>query len=68
MVSCPLSAMLCGTFYLEGKMLEEMCGAIGPVCLCSASGINPHTNRRGLRPRRVFGSDLPAHQYRPPDK
>ena len=41
--------LFCGS-YFEGKMLEEMCGAIGLVCFGSASSINPHPNRRCLRP------------------
>lgn len=61
MMSYPLFVMLCERLYLEGKVLEEMCGAIGLVCFCSASSINPDADRRRLRPRRVFGSDLPSH-------
>lgn len=61
MISYALFITLCETLYLESKVLEEMCGAIGLVCFCSASSINPDTDRRRLRPRRVFGSDLPFH-------
>ena len=53
-----LPLMICKYSYFEGKMLEEVCGAIGLVCLCSTPSINPYTNGRGLRPRRVFGSNL----------
>lgn len=44
--------------YLEGKMLEEVCGAVGLLCLCSGAGIDPHADGRGLRIRGVLGSDL----------
>jgi len=47
-----------GMLNLESKVLEKMCGAIGLVCFCPASSINPYTHSRCLRPRRVFSSDL----------
>lgn len=48
--------------YLEGKVLQEMCGSIGPVRLCAASSIDPYTDGRRLGPRGVLGSDLGANQ------
>lgn len=46
--------------YLEGEMLQEVCCAIGLVCLCSRASIDPYADRRCLGPGRVFCSDLPA--------
>ena len=57
-----LSQLQIASPYLEGKVLQEMCGAIGLVRLRATSGIDPHTNCRGLRPRRVLGSDLQTGQ------
>ncbi len=50
--------------YLEGKMLEEVCGAICLVSLCSGAGVDPHADRRGLRIGRVLGRDLGAIEVR----
>jgi hypothetical protein len=44
--------------YLESKVLQEVCGSVRLVCLCAASGIDPHTDGRGLGPWGVLGSDL----------
>jgi hypothetical protein len=43
--------------YLEGKVLEEVSGAVGLVCLGAAAGINPHTDSRRLGIGRVLGGD-----------
>lgn len=48
----------CGGWYLEGKVLEEVCGAIGLVRLSAASGVYPDTNGRGLGVWGVLGGDL----------
>lgn len=39
-------------------MLEEVRGAIGPVGLGARASVDPDAHSRGLRPRRVLGSDL----------
>jgi hypothetical protein len=44
--------------HLEGKMLEEVCGAIGLIRLCTTSGIYPNTDGRRLGPGRVLSGDL----------
>jgi hypothetical protein len=44
--------------YLEGKVLQEVCGSVRLVCLGAAAGIDPNTDGRRLGPRRVLGSDL----------
>ena len=44
--------------YLERKVLEEVCGSVGPVCLGTAAGIDPDTDGRRLGPRGVLGRDL----------
>jgi hypothetical protein len=44
--------------YLEGEMLEEVCGSVCPVRLGAAASIDPHADGRRLGPRRVLGSDL----------
>jgi hypothetical protein len=44
--------------YLESKMLEEVCSAIGLLGLGTGTSVNPHANGRGLRERRVFGGNL----------
>jgi hypothetical protein len=53
--------------YFEGQMLEKVCGSIGPVRLCAASGINPNTDSRGLGPRGMLGSDLRSRVNCSPD-
>lgn len=42
--------------YLERQMLQEMCGTIRLVRLCSAAGVDPDTDSRRLSPRRVLSS------------
>lgn len=44
--------------YLECEMFQEMGSAICSVGLGTGASIDPHTNCRCLRPRRVFCSDL----------
>ena len=44
--------------YLEGKMFQEVSGAIGLVCFRPRSSINPHPNSRRLCPWRVLRSNL----------
>jgi len=44
--------------YLEGKVLQEVGSAVGPVRLGAASSVNPDTDCRSLGPRGVLGSDL----------
>lgn len=44
--------------YLEGKMLKEVCSAIGFIRFRPRSSINPHTDRRSLSPRRVLSCNL----------
>lgn len=46
--------------YLESKMLKEVCGAVGPISLCAASGVDPDTNSGGLSPGRVLRGNLHA--------
>ena len=46
--------------YLEGKMFQEVCSAIGGIGLSTATSINPHANGRSLSPWRVLSSDLPV--------
>lgn len=41
--------------YLEGQVLEEVCGAICLCCFCSRTSINPHANGGGLGVGRVLG-------------
>lgn len=50
----------CGSIesYLKGQMFQEVSRSIGPICLCSRSSIDPHTNSRGLCPWRMLGGDL----------
>lgn len=48
------------TIYLECKMLQEVCCAIGLVRFCPRSGIDPNTNSRSLCPWRVLGGNLRA--------
>jgi hypothetical protein len=44
--------------YLEGKVLEEVRGAVGLVRLCAAARIDPHADGRRLGPWGVLGCDL----------
>jgi hypothetical protein len=44
--------------YLEGKMLQEVSCAVGSVRFRARPSINPNTDRRRLRPRRVLSSNL----------
>lgn len=44
--------------YLEGKVLQEVRGAIGLVRLRAAAGVDPHADGRGLSPGRVLCGDL----------
>lgn len=46
--------------YLEGKVLEEVRGAVVLVGLGSRASINPHADRRGLSPGGVLGGNLPG--------
>ena len=39
-------------------MLQEVCGAIGPVRFSPTSGVNPNTYSRRLSPRRMLCSNL----------
>lgn len=43
--------------YLEGQVLQEVCGAICFCRLCPRTGINPHANGGGLGVGRVLGGD-----------
>ena len=43
---------------LEGKVLEEVGGAIRLVSLGAGAGVNPHSHGRCLGPGRVLGGDL----------
>lgn len=43
---------------LEGKVLKEVCGSVGLVSLCPATGIDPHADRRGLGPWGVISGNL----------
>lgn len=45
-----VSRVVLGVLYLEGKVLEEMRGAVGLVRLGPRSSINPHADSRCLRP------------------
>jgi hypothetical protein len=55
-----LTSPLCRSIelYLEGKMFQEVSGAIGLVCFRPRSSINPHTDRRRLGPWRMLCSNL----------
>ena len=44
--------------HLEGKMLEEVCGAVGLGGFCPGTGIDPDADGRGLRVGRVLGRNL----------
>lgn len=44
--------------YLESQVLEEVRGAVGLVRLGARAGIDPHADRRRLRPWRVLSGDL----------
>lgn len=44
--------------YLESKVLKEVRSSVRLVGLCPATGIDPHTNGRGLSPWRVLGRNL----------
>jgi hypothetical protein len=57
-IPSPLHATAIGCAYLEGKVLEEVGSAVGPVRLGAASSIDPNTDSRRLGPRGVLGSDL----------
>lgn len=52
----PLPSTVCS--YLESKVLQEVCGSVGPVRLRPASSIDPDTDGGSLGPRRMLGSDL----------
>lgn len=47
--------------YLESKVLEEVRSSVRLVGLCPATGIDPHTNGRGLSPWRVLSRNLVPH-------
>lgn len=44
--------------YLEGKMLQEVCSAVGLVGLGAGARVYPDADGRGLSPRGVLGSNL----------
>lgn len=44
--------------YLEGKVLQEVCSAVGLVGLGARTGIYPHTDGRGLGVWGVLGRNL----------
>jgi hypothetical protein len=44
--------------YLEGKVLEEVCGAIGLIRLGARSGVDPDTDSGRLSPGRVLRGNL----------
>ena len=50
--------LLSGIIYLECKVLQEVCGAVGLVRLGARAGIYPHTNSRSLGVWRVLGGNL----------
>jgi hypothetical protein len=56
--SPPIAHCHCVCPYLEGKVLEEVCRSVRPVCLCAAASVDPNTDGRRLGPRGVLGSDL----------
>lgn len=47
-----------GGVYLEGQVLEEVCGAVGLLGLCPGAGVYPHANGRRLCVWGVLGGDL----------
>lgn len=47
--------------YLESKVLKEVRSSVRLVGLCPATGIDPHTNGRGLSPWRVLSRNLVPH-------
>lgn len=44
--------------YLEGKVLEEVCSAVGLLGLCPRASVYPDSHRACLSPWRVVGRDL----------
>ncbi len=46
------------SIYLEGEMLQKVRRSIRSVGFCPAASIDPDTNRRRLRPGRVFCCNL----------
>lgn len=57
-VSAPSTQEVSVASYLEGKVLQEVRGAIGLIRLGAAAGVDPHADGRGLSPGRVLGGDL----------
>lgn len=52
----PRRSVICP--YLESKVLKEVRSSVRLVGLCPATGIDPHTNGRGLSPWRVLSRNL----------